>query len=119
VSNFLKEHAGDPILSGNIVLKFVFHYKLTFFLVSKLGFVLMRRIFTDKSEMSGFFKQGHCSVGPSVSELGIYGCGLYGQQKELLNEFSGYLLRTKGEGVDEGGVAAGFSCLNSLFLIDE
>jgi hypothetical protein len=117
VSNFLKEHAGDPILSGNNSF-FPSNFLFLFFTIG-LGFVLMRRIFTDKSEMSGFFKQGHCSVGPSVSELGIYGCGLYGQQKELLNEFSGYLLRTKGEGVDEGGVAAGFSCLNSLFLIDE
>jgi len=37
----------------------------------------------------------------------------------LLNAYAGYLLRTKKEGTNEGGVAAGFSGLNSLYLHDD
>ena len=32
------------------------------------------------------------------------------------DKYAGFLLRTKLEGVDEGGVATGFSCLNSVIL---
>ena len=31
-----------------------------------------------------------------------------------LNKDAGYLVRTKGAEVDEGGVSAGYACLNSL-----
>ena len=34
----------------------------------------------------------------------------------LVNAYGGYLLRTKPEGVDEGGVASGYSVLNSVIL---
>lgn len=34
-------------------------------------------------------------------------------KKEILNECSGHLLRTKPSDSDEGGVASGFSCLDS------
>jgi hypothetical protein len=34
----------------------------------------------------------------------------------LVNSYGGYLLRTKPEGVDEGGVASGYSVLNSVIL---
>jgi hypothetical protein len=34
----------------------------------------------------------------------------------LVNAYAGYLLRTKPEGVDEGGVASGYSVLNSVIL---
>lgn len=35
-----------------------------------------------------------------------------------MNESAGYLLRTKNSTTDEGGVAAGFSVLDSLYLIE-
>jgi glutathione synthetase len=62
-----------------------------------------------------------------ISELGIFGWALFGYVKDAadkdaklkLQEGSGgYLLRTKGEDSDEGGVAAGFSVLDSIILID-
>lgn len=62
-----------------------------------------------------------------VSELGIFGWVLFGYQcatetkgrKLKLQEGSGgYLLRTKGEDSDEGGVATGFSVLDSIVLVD-
>lgn len=33
-----------------------------------------------------------------------------------MSEYAGYLLRTKAEGVDEGGVATGYSVLNTIVL---
>ena len=62
-----------------------------------------------------------------VSELGIFGWALFGFQSDSstdgerlkLEEGSGgYLLRTKGEDSDEGGVATGFSVLDSVILVD-
>jgi glutathione synthase len=35
----------------------------------------------------------------------------------LHNEYAGFLLRTKFEHVDEGGVASGFATLSSPFLL--
>lgn len=60
------------------------------------------------------------SVQPSISELGVYGTYLGDgtDQGVILNEYAGYLLRTKADGVDEGGVATGYSVLNSIALID-
>jgi len=55
-----------------------------------------------------------------ASELGIFGWALFGgpnsdvKQKEI-----GWLVRTKGKDSNEGGVAAGFSVLDSLLLVDD
>lgn len=52
-----------------------------------------------------------------ISEIGIFGV-LIGKQNEIvLNETGGYLLRTKPIEVDEGGVATGYSALDSVFLV--
>lgn len=55
---------------------------------------------------------------PTVSELGIFGWALFGNGSENKYGEGGYLLRTKGEDNDEGGVAAGFSVLDSVVLVD-
>ena len=54
----------------------------------------------------------------TVSELGIFGWALFGKGRESRYGEGGYLLRTKGEDSDEGGVAAGFSVLDSVVLVD-
>ncbi|CAI4051002.1 hypothetical protein SKDZ_15G1090 [Saccharomyces kudriavzevii ZP591] len=51
-----------------------------------------------------------------ISELGIYGCILFDDRQVLMNEFSGSLLRSKFNTSNEGGVAAGFGCLDSIIL---
>ncbi|KZT60350.1 glutathione synthase [Calocera cornea HHB12733] len=63
--------------------------------------------------------------GEVISELGIFGICLYssgstggGACEISVNEEVGYLVRTKGRESDEGGVAVGFSCLDSLVLVD-
>lgn len=54
----------------------------------------------------------------TVSELGIFGWALFG--KEICKERGdvGWLMRTKGVESNEGGVAAGFSVLDSIMLVD-
>lgn len=56
--------------------------------------------------------------GHVISELGMFGTVLWRNNGEILhNEQGGWLLRTKGKESDEGGVAAGFSSLDSLLLL--
>jgi len=62
----------------------------------------------------------------ALQELGVYGTFLGNGQQEnevgvedgvVFNQLAVHLLRTKATGVDEGGVATGFSCLDSPFLV--
>ena len=78
----------------------------------------MERIFPI-SRNAAFLRKGKIEILSSVSELGIYGIFLSNgssTSSPLLNEYAGYLLRTKPHGVDEGGVATGYSVLSSLHL---
>uniref|UniRef100_A0A0V0J8S9 Glutathione synthetase n=3 Tax=Schistocephalus solidus TaxID=70667 RepID=A0A0V0J8S9_SCHSO len=52
-----------------------------------------------------------------VCELGIYGVLLSNGDDIIENYSSGHLLRSKFFGVDEGGVAAGFACLDTPYLV--
>lgn len=83
------------------------------------SFILMQRIF-PKAQPAIMINRGRCVAGDSISELGVYGTFLgSGNGKELLNEYAGYLVRTKLEGVDEGGVASGYAVLNSPIVGDQ
>lgn len=54
-----------------------------------------------------------------ISELGIFGWALFGGPDGAVEEREvGWLVRTKGKDSNEGGVAAGFSVLDSMVLID-
>ena len=54
-----------------------------------------------------------------VSELGIFGWALFGPRSVGVKEKEvGWLVRTKGKDSNEGGVATGFSVLDSLVLVD-
>jgi glutathione synthase len=54
-----------------------------------------------------------------VSELGIFGWALFGPEAKGIKEKEvGWLVRTKGKDSDEGGVATGFSVLDSLVLVN-
>ncbi|QLQ81672.1 hypothetical protein HG537_0F04330 [Torulaspora globosa] len=59
---------------------------------------------------NSFFKE------PIISELGIFGCILFDDTDVHLNEYSGWLLRSKFSRSNEGGVAAGFGCVDSVML---
>ncbi|KAG6902416.1 hypothetical protein C0995_000342 [Termitomyces sp. Mi166 len=53
-----------------------------------------------------------------VSELGIFGWALFGTHVDIRQKEVGWLVRTKGKDSDEGGVATGFSVLDSVLLVD-
>lgn len=69
-------------------------------------------------------RNGVLERGGVICELGVYGVCLWrdgsgdGQKGEILENFeAGYLLRTKGDQSEEGGVAAGFGAVDSCCLV--
>ncbi|KAH7885005.1 glutathione synthase [Phlebopus sp. FC_14] len=55
----------------------------------------------------------------TISELGIFGWALFSREDGIKeNGDVGWLMRTKGVESNEGGVAAGFSVLDSVVLVD-
>ena len=106
------------------------------------AYILMQLIHPPAAAKNTVLRSdGEVVSGNVISELGIFGTCLWkttpGKQDakstneggeegagisipEILhNEEGGYLLRTKASGSDEGGVAAGFSSLDSLILFEE
>ncbi|KAB8078396.1 hypothetical protein BDV29DRAFT_166296 [Aspergillus leporis] len=61
---------------------------------------------------------GEVLSGHVIGELGVYGTILWDQASGKIshNEQGGWLMRTKGRDVNEGGVATGFSSLDSILL---
>lgn len=97
------------------------------------GYILMSLIQPPEGLKNALVRAGDLQpkIGEVVSELGIYGVCLYrapsrggrdgqeGRTCEILhNNMAGHLLRTKGRESDEGGVAVGFSVVDSPFLVD-
>lgn len=82
------------------------------------SYILME-IITPPPVHNLILRHGAVERGGVICELGVYGACLWNQaMKEVLyNEESGYLLRTKGDTSEEGGVAAGFGSMDSCRLI--
>jgi len=81
-------------------------------------FILMERLFPPSQDailIRGGLVEG---IGKTISELGCFGSILvsYDGARTFHNEYAGFLLRTKFNGVDEGGVASGFATLSSPYL---
>jgi glutathione synthetase len=81
-------------------------------------FILMERLFPPSQDailIRGGLVEG---IGKTISELGCFGSILVSHDgaKTVHNEYAGFLLRTKFNGVDEGGVASGFATLSSPYL---
>lgn len=92
------------------------------------GYILMELIEPPLGQTQLLVKAGEDKARRAdvVSELGIYGVVLLkenlegegvGGREVLRNETVGHLLRTKGRESDEGGIAVGFSVLDSPVLI--
>ena len=111
----------------------IYRSKIPEFLKSKPekeygGYILMELIQTPPEAKNTVLKSdGNVVSGNVISELGIFGACLWktetslssDRKPEILhNKEGGYLLRTKGKESDEGGVAAGFSSLDSLILYE-
>ncbi|KAK4046683.1 Glutathione synthetase [Microbotryomycetes sp. JL201] len=88
------------------------------------GFILMDLINPpDAQSIMVKAGEGKGVVSDVISELGVYGVCLFksgganGGAEVLVNETVGSLLRTKGKDSNEGGVAVGFSVIDSVTLI--
>lgn len=82
------------------------------------SFILME-IITPPPVQNLILRNGNIEKGGVICELGVYGTCLWDHAtKEVLhNEQAGYLLRTKGDKSEEGGVAAGFGSMDSCCLV--
>ncbi|OTB07980.1 hypothetical protein M426DRAFT_317482 [Hypoxylon sp. CI-4A] len=82
------------------------------------SYILMELI-TPPPVKNTILRNGKLEQGGVICELGIYGTCIWNQEtKEIShNEQAGYLLRTKGDQSEEGGVAAGFGCMDSCSLV--
>ncbi|KAI7493905.1 glutathione synthase [Hortaea werneckii] len=87
------------------------------------AYILMEMI-EPPAQSNVIFRNGEMQQGGVICELGIYGACLWrsgetdGEREVLQNFEAGYLLRTKGSGSEEGGVAAGFGSVDSACLVD-
>jgi glutathione synthetase len=73
---------------------------------------------------NAILRNGELQQGGVICELGVYGVCLWKEngtenKGEILESWeAGYLLRTKGDQSEEGGVAAGFGAVDSCCLVD-
>ncbi|KAI3747404.1 hypothetical protein L6452_09860 [Arctium lappa] len=79
------------------------------------AYILMQRIFPTAFRTI-LVRDGICYKEHAISELGIFSAYLRNKEKVISNEQCGYLMRTKVSSSNEGGVAAGFAVLDSLYL---
>ncbi len=77
------------------------------------AYVLMERIFTP-GESSVLVVDRVAEETETVSEVGRYGACFHDGESFRFNKDIGYLVRTKSSDQNEGGVCAGYACLNSL-----
>lgn len=130
----------DPKTAANFVLKpqregggnNVYRSKIPNFLKSIPeeqwpAYILMEMI--DAPPLKNvILRNGEVQKGGVIGELGVYGVMLWrneleegqhkGVKEVLVNKEAGYLLRTKGDTSEEGGVAAGFGAVDSVLLVD-
>ena len=82
------------------------------------AFILMRKI--KPTPRPGFLiKKRKLEISGVISELGVYSYLISDPKVILESRHGGYLLRTKNFETDEGGVATGYSVLDSLIYGDE
>ncbi|KAI9713398.1 MAG: hypothetical protein M1828_001432 [Chrysothrix sp. TS-e1954] len=88
------------------------------------AYILMEMI-EPPAQQNSILRNGEVQKGGVICELGVYGTCLWrngsrggGKGEVLANDEAGYLLRTKGNQSEEGGVAAGFGAVDSACLID-
>jgi glutathione synthase len=85
------------------------------------AWVLMEMI-DPPAQANAIVRGGEIWSGEVVCELGVFGACLWEGGREARvseNVGGGYLLRTKGSGSHEGGVAAGFGALDTPYLVPD
>lgn len=86
---------------------------------SHWGSYILMELITPPPVTNLILRNGDLEQGGVICELGVYGTCLWDQSSGQIshNEEAGYLLRTKGDKSEEGGVAAGFGCMDSCVLV--
>jgi glutathione synthase len=79
------------------------------------AYILMERI-RPAVQPSWALRAGQLWQGDTVSEIGMFGVFLGRKEAVDLNREVGYLVRTKPQDVDEGGISAGYGYLNGLAI---
>ena len=105
IPGFLDELAREPLAEGEPP--------------KREGYILMSLIEPPLGLKNLLVKGGQADVksGEVVSELGVYGVALFDSSEVKVNVGAGTLLRTKGRESDEGGVAVGYSVVDSMVLV--
>jgi len=80
------------------------------------AFILMQRI-CPRPQAAILTRNGVPTIGECVSEFGFYSVFVGDEKTVHMSEHAGHLVRSKLEGVDEGGVAAGYAVISSPFLV--
>ncbi|CAL9729443.1 hypothetical protein MOUN0_G06942 [Monosporozyma unispora] len=80
------------------------------------AYILMEIIDTATRKENFIVRDGQLSSEPIISELGIYGTIIFDKDHIANNDYSGSLLRSKLMTSNEGGVVAGFGCIDSMYL---
>lgn len=83
------------------------------------GSYILMELITPPPVSNLILRNGQVEQGGVICELGIYGTCLWNQKTGEIyaNTEAGYLLRTKGDKSEEGGVAAGFGSMDSCYLV--
>lgn len=86
---------------------------------SHWGSYILMELITPPPVSNIILRNGNTEQGGVICELGIYGTCVWDQATGEVthNEEAGYLLRTKGDKSEEGGVAAGYGCMDSCYLV--
>lgn len=82
------------------------------------AYILMELINPPKMN-NEIVRDGEIISGEIVSELGVFGGALWDRDSGDLKfeDTCGWLLRSKMQSSDEGGVAAGFGCVDGVYLV--
>lgn len=80
------------------------------------SYVLMERI-RPPAHRTFLVREGDAVEAEAVSEIGRFGVHVADDGREVLNRDAGYLVRSKRQDTQEGGVSAGFGFLDSLLLV--
>ncbi|KAI5962662.1 GSH2 [Candida pseudojiufengensis] len=85
---------------------------------SEWGAYILMELITPKTFKNKIMRNKDIYNENIISELGIFGNILFNETtgEILKNENAGWLLRSKFETSDEGGVAAGFGCVDNIYL---
>lgn len=84
----------------------------------KWGAYILMELIEPAEKTNKILRSGKIHHGGIISELGIFGTGLWEESGSeiLFNEEASFLLRTKLQESNEGGVAAGFGCIDNIIL---